>query len=139
MNGFFCHVKENAGHKIDWDKVVFVDYEKNWKRRKVKEAIYINAINPTNAVIKKGILNLEKGYELDAIWSEFNGFSGSRLLKKLGKQFNIVIVSIGSILVLFCFIWYSWRFQEKRVGFVQFQKCVLKKLFFSLELMMKPA
>ena len=31
--GFFCHVKENAGHKIDWDKVVFVDYEKNWKRR----------------------------------------------------------------------------------------------------------
>ena len=28
---FFCHVKENAGHKIDWEKVVFVDYEKNWK------------------------------------------------------------------------------------------------------------
>ena len=59
------------------------------------------------------------------------GFSGSRLLKNLGKQFNIVIVSIGSILVLFCFILYSWRFQEKRVGVVQFQKCVLSKpLFF---------
>ena len=63
------------------------------------------------------------------------GFSGSRLLKKLGKQFNIVIVSIGSILVLFCFIWYSWRFQETLVGFVQFQKCVLSKPFFSLEFM----
>ena len=38
--GFFCHVKENAGHKIDWESVVFVDYEKNWKRTKIKEAIY---------------------------------------------------------------------------------------------------
>ena len=25
-NGFFCHVEENAGHKIDWESVVFVDY-----------------------------------------------------------------------------------------------------------------
>ena len=49
--------------------------------------------------IQKGILNLEKGYDLDAIWSEFNGFSEIQLLKKLGEQFNIVIVSIGSILV----------------------------------------
>ena len=62
-NGFFCHVKENAGHKIDWESAVFVDYEKNWKRRKVKEAIHINAINPTNTIVKKGILNLEKGYD----------------------------------------------------------------------------
>ena len=67
------------------------------------------------------------------------GFSGSQLLKKLEKQYNIVIVSISSILVLFCFIWYSWRFQEKCVGFVQFQKFVLSKPFFLLELMMKPA
>ena len=37
-NGFFWHAKENA--EIDWEKVVFVDYEKNWKRRKIKEAIY---------------------------------------------------------------------------------------------------
>ena len=24
-NGFFCHVIENAGHKIDWETVIFVD------------------------------------------------------------------------------------------------------------------
>ena len=35
--------------------------------------IYINAINPTNAIVKKGISNLEKGYDLDAILSELNG------------------------------------------------------------------
>ena len=84
-NGFFCHVKENAGHKIDWESAVFVDYEKNWKRRKIKEAIYINAINPTKAIIKKGILNLEKGYDLDAIWSEFNGVLRNSIAKKVGR------------------------------------------------------
>ena len=84
-NGFFCHVKENAGHKIDWESAVFVDYEKNWIRRKIKEAIYINAINPTKAIIKKGILNLEKGYDLDAIWSEFNGVLRNSIAKKVGR------------------------------------------------------
>ena len=84
-NGFFCHVKENAGHKIDWESAVFVDYEKNWKRRKIKEAIYINAINPTKAIRKKGILNLEKGYDLDAIWSEFNGVLRNSIAKKVGR------------------------------------------------------
>ena len=47
--------------------------------------MYINAINPTKAVIKKGILNLEKGYELDAIWSEFNGVLRQSIAKKVGK------------------------------------------------------
>ena len=50
-NGFFCHVKENAGHKI----------------------------------IKKGIQNLEKGYDLDAIWSEFNGVLRNSIAKKVGR------------------------------------------------------
>ena len=45
--------------------------KKNWKR-KIKEAVYINAINPTNEMDRKRILNLEKGYVLDEIWSEFN-------------------------------------------------------------------
>ena len=32
----------------------------------------MNAINPTSGMDKKRILNLEKGYALDEIWSEFN-------------------------------------------------------------------
>ena len=43
-------------------------------------------INPTNAIVKKGILNLEKGYDLDTIWSEFNVVLRHSLSKKLGKQ-----------------------------------------------------
>ena len=33
----------------------------------------INAINPTKNVQRGGIMNLEKGYEMDPIWSGFNG------------------------------------------------------------------
>ena len=32
----------------------------------------INAINPTKNVQSGGIMNLEKGYEMDPIWSGFN-------------------------------------------------------------------
>ena len=63
---------------------MFLDYEKNWKRRKIKEAIYINAINPTNTMSKKDILNLEKGYELDAVLSEFNEVHKQGIAKKIG-------------------------------------------------------
>ena len=71
-NGFCNHVEENKGHKIEWEKVIFLDHEKHRKRRKIKEAIYINAINPTKVVDKKAIMNLEKGYDLDPMWSDFN-------------------------------------------------------------------
>ena len=64
--------------------MVFLDYEKNWKRRKVKEAVYIKAINPTNGMNKKIILNLEKGYNLDKIWSEFNGVHRQAIKKNWG-------------------------------------------------------
>ena len=83
-NGFYCHIRENKGHKINWDKALYLDYEKNWKRRKIKEAIYINAINPTNTMSKKDILNLEKGYELDAVWSEFDEVHRQGIAKKIG-------------------------------------------------------
>ena len=41
--------------------------------RKVKEAILINAVNPTKKIEAGGILNLEKRYQVDPIWSGFNG------------------------------------------------------------------
>jgi len=53
---------------------VYLDKEKNWRRRKIKEAVYINALNPTESMVWQGILNLKKvlGYEFDPIWSGFN-------------------------------------------------------------------
>ena len=40
--------------------------------RKIKEASYINAVVPTNLADGRKLMNLEKGYDLDTIWSEFN-------------------------------------------------------------------
>jgi len=44
---------------------VYFRKRKNWRRRKIKEAIYINAINPTESMVHQDILNLEKGYDFD--------------------------------------------------------------------------
>ena len=57
---------------INWEKVRFLDKEKNWKGRKIKEAIYINAVVPTSLMNEGKLMNLDKGYELDMIWSAFN-------------------------------------------------------------------
>ena len=51
---------------------MYLDKEKNWRRRKIKEAVYINVLNPTESMVRQGNLNLEKGYEFDPIWSGFN-------------------------------------------------------------------
>jgi hypothetical protein len=44
-------VKNNEGHQIDWGEVWFLDNEKSWRGRKIKEAIYINAVVPTNSAV----------------------------------------------------------------------------------------
>ena len=62
----------------------YQDSEKNWKRRKIKEAIYINAVNPAEAMGSNQILNLEKGYELDPVWSGFNKEYRNIIAKKVG-------------------------------------------------------
>ena len=71
-SGSYMHSKRGKGHLADWEKVVYVEREKHWMARKVKEAILINAVNPTKKIQADGVLNLEKGYEVDPIWSDFN-------------------------------------------------------------------
>ena len=56
---------KNEGHELDWENASFIDIEKFWKGRKVKESLYISAQNPSKVVDAKVILNLEKGLELD--------------------------------------------------------------------------
>ena len=60
-NGFYDHLERNEGHEINWEKVRFLDKEKNWKGRKIKEAIYINAVVPTSLMNERKLMNLEKG------------------------------------------------------------------------------
>ena len=71
-NGFCAHIRRNRGHTVEWRDAVFIDKEKHWKGRKIKEALYINAQNPKKTVDKSRILNLEKGLDLDPIWGDFN-------------------------------------------------------------------
>ena len=71
-NGFYAHLDKNEGHELDWENASFIDSEKFWKGRKVKESLYISAQNPSKVVNAKVILNLEKGLELDPMWGFFN-------------------------------------------------------------------
>jgi hypothetical protein len=71
-NGFYDHLERNEGHVINWEKVRFSDKKKNWKGRKIKETIYINAVVPTSLMNERNLMYLEKGHALDLIWSEFN-------------------------------------------------------------------
>ena len=82
-SGFYMHSKKGEGHLPDWEKVVYVEREKHWMARKVKEALLINAVNPTKKIEAGGILNLEKGYEVDPIWSGFNGDFRAMLEEKV--------------------------------------------------------
>ena len=61
-----------GGGLQDFPPAVYVEREKHWMARKVKEAILINAVNPTKKIEADGVLNLEKRYEVDPIWSGFN-------------------------------------------------------------------
>ena len=54
--------RRNKENKPDWSKTVFVEREKHWRANKIKEAVLINAVNPTKNVQSGGIMNLEKGY-----------------------------------------------------------------------------
>ena len=84
-NGFYDHLEKNEGHVINWEKVCFLEKEKNWKGRKIKEAIYSNAVVPTSLMNGEKLMNPEKGHELDPIWSEFNPVIRILIQDKLRK------------------------------------------------------
>jgi hypothetical protein len=85
----YDHLKNNEGHKVNWDKVNFLDKEINWKGRKIKESIYINSLNSTMKIDPSKLMNLEKGFDLDPIWSEFNPVFRDIIQKKIGNR-NVV-------------------------------------------------
>ena len=46
------HLQEHNDHYIQWQEVFYLEHEKDWKKRKIKEALYINAMD------SKEIMNL---------------------------------------------------------------------------------
>ena len=57
----FTTIWRTTKHKIGWDDAVFIDREPHFMRRKIKESIYINALDPSEKHSK--IMNLEKGMQ----------------------------------------------------------------------------
>ena len=84
-SGIYDHLRNNEGHSVNWAKLKYLDKENNWKGRKIKEAIYINALNPSSKMDPKKVMNREKSFELDPIWSEFNAEFRGLMRKKLEK------------------------------------------------------
>ena len=77
--GYLNHGRESR-HIISWENIAFVDQESNWSRRKIKESIYINAMDPSQKPTQ--IMNLEKGKEVNPCWNEFNYVIKKIVMKK---------------------------------------------------------
>jgi hypothetical protein len=59
--------------------------EDHWKGLKLKEALYINALNPSTTTNPSKIMNLDKGFELDPIWNEFNSIFRNYIREKVER------------------------------------------------------
>ena len=68
-------------HRIDWDSTSIIDLDRDYWQRKVKESLYIHAMNPGQVVTS--LMNLEKGdKKIDSCWNQFLPDIRSRVLKK---------------------------------------------------------
>ena len=50
----FRHLQEHNDHSIQWQEVSYLEHEEDWKKRQIKEALCINAMD------SKETVNLEK-------------------------------------------------------------------------------
>ena len=71
-NGLAQHLMINKKHSIDWGRRAFLDFEPHWRKRKIKEALFIDCINPRSNISPNNLMNLEKGIEIANCWKEFN-------------------------------------------------------------------
>ena len=75
-NAIFMHLQEHKHHYIQWQEVSYLEHKEDWKKRKIKEALYINAVD------SKKIMNLEKGFVINPCWNEFNPYIRNIAQKK---------------------------------------------------------
>ena len=62
MDGIGIAVHANdTEHSIDREKAEVIDREQNWRKRRVKDALYIKEV--------KAQMNLDRGMALDGVWS----------------------------------------------------------------------
>ena len=80
-NQWNCATCDKNKHQIDWENTIFLDSETHWRQRKIKEALYIDSLNPGKQ-ISNNIMNLEKGFDISGCWKEFS----SDIRKKLSSK-----------------------------------------------------
>jgi hypothetical protein len=80
-NGIAEHV-QTSKHSINWERSIFLDSDEHWRKRKIKESIFIDCLNPGKEISSKSLMNLEKGKEISDIWKEFN----SKIRKTFSKN-----------------------------------------------------
>ena len=68
-NSIYEYLRLNEEHNINREKIIVLDNESNWKGRKSKEAVCIHGLNLTILRNPSKIMNLKKGFRLDAICS----------------------------------------------------------------------
>ena len=61
----YTHIEENKGHTIDWERKTILDKDKDFEKRKLKEALYICAFD------KDSLMNPDKRIPTNSIWTEF--------------------------------------------------------------------
>jgi hypothetical protein len=66
-NGFAHHLKQYPDHEIDWENFEVIDSARNWKERKMKEAVYIK--QASNGGNLQNVLNIENGETMDTCWT----------------------------------------------------------------------
>ena len=97
-NGIAQHVAKTK-HEINWENTIFLDSEMHWRRRKIKEALYIDSLNPGKQ-ISNNIMNLEKGFDLSGCCKEF----GPEIRKKLSSKIPIIkqLLSVSGWIAISC-------------------------------------
>ena len=70
---------------IDWENQVFLDFKPHWRKRKIKEAIFIDCLNPGNTISPNSLMNLEKGIEIASCWKELYPQIKKLLSKKIPR------------------------------------------------------
>ena len=62
---FMITYKKKPSHEIDWENVSYLDKERNYDRRMIKESLYIRAFDKGN------LMNLKNARLINSVWKEF--------------------------------------------------------------------
>ena len=89
----------------------FLDSEPHWRKRKIKEALFIDCLNPQKH-ISNAVMNLEKGLDIPDCWKEFNADIRKNFFKLL--RFPVVYCRVFAFSVaIFEFVLCRSLFDEK--------------------------